>query len=110
MEVKQSTQFKVPVRMRVTTTGVNQTGLTYSDVTVYIQKQAGASTQLVLSGAAQWVEVDSTNMSGVYDLLLSASDTDTTGFLKYTVQAALCNTYYGVVEIVANTHGFTWGV
>ena len=97
MEIKQSTSFKVPIRMKLTADGTDKTGLTYSDVTVYVQKQAGVSTLKTLTSALEWVEIDSTNMPGAYDLLLATSDTDTGGFIKYTVSAALCVSYYGLL-------------
>lgn len=100
MQIKKSVAFKVPVRMFDSITGLGKTGLVFGGVTVYLQKQAGASTVKVLAGAGEFVEVDATNMPGVYDLLLSTSDTNTAGYLKFSVAAAGCETFIGVEEVV----------
>jgi hypothetical protein len=101
VEIKQGTSFKVPVKLRNATTGAGTTGKAYTDVTVYLQKQGGSSTTKTLTLAAQFVQVDATNFAGVYDLLLSTTDTNTPGFLKYSVACSGCETYHGIVEIAA---------
>lgn len=101
MQVKQSTSFRVPVRLVNAQTGAGSTGVTFSQPVVYIQKQAGSSALKSLGGL-DWFELDATNMPGVYDLLLSTTDTNTVGFFKYAVAFAGAETYFGVVEIVAN--------
>jgi hypothetical protein len=100
MQVKKSVEFKVPVRMFDSITGLGKTGLVFGGVTVYLQKQAGSSTvKTMVSG--DLTEIDATNMPGVYDLKLSASDTDTVGYLKFSVAASGCETFIGVEEVVA---------
>lgn len=100
MDIKQSTQIKVPVRLVNTSDGGGTTGVTYGQVSCYFQKQGGASTQKVLS-AGDWTEVDAANMPGVYDLTLSAMDTDTVGFLKYSVGKAGVLTYLGLLQVTS---------
>lgn len=106
MEIKVSTQIKVPVAL-VDSNGDPITGLTYSDVTVYLQKQAGSSASKSLV-EADWTEIDATNFPGVYDLLLSTSNTDTVGLLKYSVKSASSDYFFGTVEIVANVESDTY--
>lgn len=102
MEIKQSTQFKVPVSM-VDSSGNPVTGLAFGDVTVYLQKQGGSSVLKTGLVAADWVEIDATNFPGVYDLRLSTTDTDTRGFIKYSVAAAGAETFIGILEVVSGT-------
>jgi hypothetical protein len=89
MEIKQGSAFKVPVRMVLASDGSNVTGLTYADVSVYLQAQGGASTQKVLLTGSEFVEIDAANFPGAYDLLLSSGNTGTVGFLKYSVGSSL---------------------
>jgi hypothetical protein len=103
MEVKRGTAFRAPLRF-LDTNGIPVTGQSFSGVTCYIQKQAGNSTQKVLT-SGDWFEIDPVNFPGVYDLLLSPADTDTVGFLKYSVIAAGSNMYVGFVGINRNTAG-----
>ena len=106
MQVKVSTEFRAPVRF-TDTTGTNVSGKGYSDVTVYIQKQAGSAINKVVS-SADWFEISSANMPGIYDLKLSTSDTDTIGFLKYYVSSTHVMPYVGLLEIVANIESDTY--
>ena len=99
MQVKKGMTFKVPVQL-LDPNGTPVTGRTYSGVTCYIQKQGGASTAKTLSSGADFAEIDATHMPGVYDLLLSVSNTDTIGFLKYGITASGVNPFIGIVEIV----------
>lgn len=108
MEVKQSTQFDALVKMTLAATGAGKTGLVYTDVTVYLQKQGGSSAVKTLSSGAEWVEVDATNMPGVYRLRFSAANNDTLGFNAFSVAANLCTTFIGVIEIVANLEADTY--
>jgi len=109
MEIKQSTQLKVPVSM-VDSAGAPVTGLAFGDVTVYLQKQGGSSAQKTLSGASEWVEIDATNFPGIYDILLSTTDTDTRGFLKWSVSASGAERFVGVIEIVSGTGSDRYGI
>ena len=101
MEIKQGSSFYVPVIL-TDLYGNAVTGVTYSQITVYLQKQGGGSAQKVLTTAGQFVEVDAVNMPGIYDLLLASGDTDTVGFLKYTITYSPNPIYRGLMEIVAN--------
>jgi hypothetical protein len=101
MDIKQSTATKVPVRL-LDSSGVGVTGKAFGDATVYLQAFGGSSAVKVL-GAGDWVEVDSTNMPGVYDLSLAVGDVATTGMLKYSVAASGAVTYVGIVNVVAYT-------
>ena len=85
MEVKQSVGMKVPVRLRAVVDGSPLSGVLFSEVTCYIQKQGGASTPVTLT-ALNWTEVDATNMPGEYDLTLEAADLNTVGFFIESVQ------------------------
>jgi hypothetical protein len=100
MEIKKGTSFRVPVRLFNTADGTPKTGVTYSQVTVYLQKQGGSSTSKSMA-SGDWFEIDSTNFPGVYDLLLSTSDTNTEGYVKYSVAASGADSYIGLEEIVA---------
>lgn len=107
MEIKNSIAFKVPVKIADLLTGVGVGGIVYTTPTVKIQKQGGSSTTKTLA-VTDWVEVDSTNMPGVYDLLLSTSDTNTTGFLKYAINVSGSNIFVGVMEVVDNFEADTY--
>ncbi len=102
MELKKSAALRVPVLMLNSIDGTPYTGLLYSAVTVYVQKQAGALAAFTLTNT-DWFEIDSVNAPGAYDMLLSTGHTDTEGFLKCFITAALCNTYRGLYEVVAFT-------
>jgi len=108
MELKQSVAFRAPVRLVLTSNGIGKTGLTIGDVIIVaIQKQDGVSVVKFL-GPGDWFEIDPVNMPGVYDVLLSASDTDTLGYLKYSVASTLCDSYFGLLEIRANFEADTY--
>jgi len=107
MELKQSVAFRAPVRLVFSADGRGKTGLSNSDVTVSIQKQAGTSVVKTLS-VSDWFEVDAVWMPGVYDVLLSASDTDTLGYIKYTVNSFWCDPYFGLLEVRANLEADTY--
>ena len=108
MEVKQSVEFRAPVKLVSSTTGAGVTGKAYTDVTVYIQKQAASSASKVLASVAEFIEVDSTNFAGVYDLVLTTGNLDTLGFFKYSVACTGCVTYHGLLEVVANVEADTY--
>ena len=101
MDILQSTEVLVPVRLLNATTGVGITGKTYADVTIYLEKYGGASTVKALAGASEFVEVDATNMPGKYNLKLTAANTDTLRFLTYSVACALADTYIGILWVRA---------
>ena len=108
MQVKQSTSFKVPVIL-VDSAGNYVTGQTFSSATVYLQKQGGSSAvKTLVSG--DFTEVDATNFPGVYDLLLSTTDTNTIGDLKYSVVSGTSIRFYGLAEIVANIESDTFKI
>jgi len=107
MELKQSVAFRAPVRLVFSADGRGKTGLSNSDVTVSIQKQAGTSVVKTLS-VSDWFEVDAVWMPGVYDVLLSASDTGTLGYIKYTVNSFWCDPYFGLLEVRANLEADTY--
>lgn len=100
MEIKKGTSFRVPVRLFNTADGTAKIGVTYDQVTVYLQKQAGSSAEKTLT-VNDWFEIDATHFPGVYDLLLSTSDTNTSGYLKYAVAVTGADTYIGLEEIVS---------
>ena len=108
MEIKQSTAFRVPVRL-VTAGGASITGVLFSDLTVYLMKQAGTPTEKVLIDG-DLIQLDATNMPGHYDLMLSSSNTDTVGFLRYHITGAGAVTYNGLVEIVAKLESDTYAL
>lgn len=107
MEIKNGVAFKVPVKIADLLTGAGVTGVVFGTPVVRIQKQAGSAATKTLS-SPDWVEVDSTNMPGVYDLLLSTSDTNTTGFLKYAVNVSGSNSFVGIMEVVDNFESDTY--
>jgi hypothetical protein len=99
MIITLSSSYRAPIRL-VDATGSGVTGLTSSDVTVYLQKQAGTSYQKVLS-SGNWFEVDATFMPGFYDVLLTSSDTNTIGALKYFVSGSGAVAFAGVADVVS---------
>jgi hypothetical protein len=102
MELKQNVGTTVPVRLRAIVDGSALTGVTYDQVTCYIQKQGGASAAKAVT-VGNWVEVDATHMPGEYDLTLLAGDLDTLGWFKYYVSYPGVSMHYaGLLEIVAN--------
>lgn len=107
MEIKQSTTFRTPVMLVHVETGDPVTGVAFTDPTVYIQKQDGTSVVKILTNL-NWFEIDPVNMPGVYDILLTTNDTDTIGYLKYTVANVLSDTYFGLAEIVTNLESDTF--
>lgn len=109
MEVKKNTSFRAPVCMTNSSTGVEDDGLVYTDVDVWIQKQGGPSIHRVLT-SGQWFEIDPDNMPGIYDVNFEASDLDTVGFFKYTVASTGNNTYRGLLTIVNNLEEDSFGI
>lgn len=108
MELKQSVSIKVPVRLRAVVDGSPLSGVTYSQVVVYIQKHGGSSAVKTLA-PADWVEIDATNMPGEYDMLLATGEVDTLGFFKYIVVYPGISTYYaGLMQVVANIESDTY--
>lgn len=108
MELKQSVATKVPVRLRAVVDGSALTGVTYSQVSVYIQKHGGASVLKALA-PSEWTEVDAVGMPGEYDLSLSASDLDTLGFFKYYASyPGISMQYPGLIQVVANIESDTF--
>lgn len=107
MEIKQNTAIRVPVRLVNSVTGAAMTGVAFGSVTAYLQKQGTAPAAKTMA-SADWFELDATNMPGVYDLLLSSTDTNTVGFLKYSVSVAGGDPYFGLLEIVANLEADTY--
>ena len=103
MEVKRSTTFRAPLRF-LNNSGAPITGQAFSGVTCYLQKQGGPSVLKVLT-SADWYEIDPINFPGVYDLVLSPTDTNTVGFLKYSVIATGALMYVGFIGINRNTAG-----
>lgn len=103
MEVKRGISFRAPFRF-LDANGQPVLGKTFNNITCYLQKQGGPSIQKVLASGDLY-EIDQVNFPGVYDLVLSTSDTDTVGFLKYSVIATGCNMYVGFVGINRNTAG-----
>lgn len=108
MEVKKEKEVKVPVTL-ADANGNPVTGKAFSAMTVYLQKQGGASVQKALV-LADWVEIDATNFPGVYDLRLSIADTDTAGFLKYAAATAGAEVFVGILEVVERLEADTYKV
>jgi hypothetical protein len=101
MEVKQNISIRVPVTLISNTTGLPITGITYSQITVYLQKQSSSAASKSMT-VTDWYEISSVNMPGEYDLVLSTSDVDTLGFLKYYASSSGSQAYRGLIEVVAN--------
>jgi len=107
MELKQGVALRVPVTLITSATGAPMTGVAFGAVVCYLQKQAGAAAPKVVDGT-NWFELDSVNMPGEYDLLLSSGDIDTPGFLRYSVATSTSQTYRGLMEVVANIESDTY--
>jgi hypothetical protein len=108
MELKQNIGIRVPVRLRAVVDGSPLPGVTYQQATVYLAKQGGPAVAKVL-GPTDWYEIDGTNMPGEYDLVLSASDVNTLGFLRYDVTYTGISMHYaGLVQVVANLEADTY--
>jgi hypothetical protein len=107
LEIKQGSSFRVPIKLVLSSDSSEKTGVAFGSVSCKIQKQAGSSASKTVDNT-NWFEIDSGGMPGVYDLLLSASDTDTVGFLKYSISVSSCKVYSGLIEIVANVESDTY--
>jgi hypothetical protein len=103
-QVRQSIARRVSVTL-FTESGEGLTGVTYDQPVVYIQKQNGSAALKTLQNT-DWFEIDATHMPGEYDLLLSTTDTNTVGFLRYNVDAidqGSNEVFRGAVEVIAKT-------
>jgi hypothetical protein len=108
MELKQGVSVKVPVRLRAVVDGSALSGVTSTQVVVYVQKHGGAATLKTIEPAS-WTEIDATNMSGEYDLTLTAGDLDTLGFFKYHVSyPGISMVYPGLIQVVAQIESDTY--
>lgn len=83
-EIKQNSSYRVPIMLINSSTGLGLTGVTAP--TVYLQKYYGTSTSKSITNNSNWFEINSTYFPGMYDLLLSSSDTDTVGELKVSAK------------------------
>jgi|SRR4030067_1806668 len=110
MEIKSgTTSFKVPVSM-FTSADAPVTGLTFSNVSAFIQKQDGASASKTLH-SLNFVEINSASFPGIYDLELSGSELNTIGFLKYTISGSSgAQRFIGIVEVVANVEADSYKI
>lgn len=104
MVVVQNVALKAPVTLG-DSSGNPKTGVTYDQVSVYIQKAGGAATVKTLTTGSQWVEVSSLGMPGVYDLQLAAGDLDTVGLFKYSVKVTGSPGFNGLLEVQAQDLG-----
>lgn len=102
--VRVSSPVTVPVILVSSTDGSGLTGLTYSDVTVFVHRPDGVKEVKALT-AGQFVEVDATYMPGVYDLGVEMTDTYPAGILKYSVKSTNSDMYLGTVDVVDYTLG-----
>lgn len=97
--LKQSTASQiVPVYLVDATDGYTpETGVT--EPTVYLSKNGGAA---AVPESLAWAETDSTNMPGLYELTLSAVDTNTVGPLAIDVfKTAVSRRFVTVVYVSA---------
>jgi hypothetical protein len=91
----------IPVRLLSSTTFTPITGI--SAPTVFIHKYGSNTTiSKSITNGTNWKEVDATNFPGVYDLLLSESDTDTLGILKVSVKFSTTDFFIGTYNIVGS--------
>ena len=99
LQLKQSTAFRIPIRLVSSVDFTGVTGVTAP--TVYIHKQEAVSTvSKSITNNVNWFEIDSTNFPGVYDLELSTDDTDTSGYIKVSVKSANSDWYIGLYPII----------
>jgi hypothetical protein len=106
MEVKKSTTVRVPVRL-LDVTGAAVTGVVFGAVTAALRKANDVWVDKAVL-VTDWFLDDAVRGPGDYDLLLGVGDTDTIGFLRYSVASAGCTTFIGIVEIVANIESDTY--
>ncbi len=99
--LKKGVQIKVPVMLISSSTKEGLSGIQYSDagLSVHVHKQGAVSTYQKSLTASNWVEIDNVNFPGVYDLELSQTDTDTSGWLKVSVKQTGSFFYTGVYPV-----------
>ena len=107
LEIKQSTQSRVPVRLFLAGTPVSAVAagsitvqIVKSDGTTYSYTPTGPDWSIFNSGASAG--------SGTYQLRLTTTDTNTTGSLMYIVKAAATDAFVGSIKIVANEEADTY--
>jgi hypothetical protein len=97
MIVKQSTAKKLPCLLYDKTDFITpETGITYGNVTVYIQKEDGAQSEKTLA-SEDWTE----RGHGIYDISFTAAELNTLGLFKYQVTDVQTEfiDYNGVVTV-----------
>lgn len=101
IEIKQSTQARVPVRLSLA--GVPVSTVAAALVTVQIIKSDGSVTDYTVA-APDWASFNTAAAagSGTYQLRLSTTDTNTAGSLMYVVKATTSDAFVGSIKIVAN--------
>lgn len=108
-EVKQNQRSWVPVRLFNTSNGSGSVGVASGSVTVLIVK-ADTSEAAYTVGSGAWIEHTTAPAtgSGLYQLNLKTTDTDTSGSLVYVVQSTLSRVYIGSIKVVANEEADTF--
>lgn len=103
-------RYNTAERIKVTlidSLGAPKTGLVAANFkasSVYLYKADGTKTTVALTFGVNLFEVDSTDAPGVYDILLTSTDTNTLGMIEISIQpaaAAFVATYF--TETVEDT-------
>ncbi len=102
-EIVVGTTYIVPVRLLDVTTFTAKTGIT--SPTVFLHKQ-GAGTTTILKSivyGTNWVEIDSINFPGCYELTLDPTETDVHGTLMVSVKDTTTDFFIGLYQVVAGS-------
>lgn len=109
IEYKVSTNILVPVVLTNAISGLAHTGVTTGSVTVTVIKSDGSNSTFTPFGS-QWTEQTAGVFAsgGFYLLTIPSANTNLVGFLAYGVGVSGDDTYFNVVDIVANLESDTF--
>ena len=110
-EAKYNTAQYLPVIMLDSIDGSAETGVVYTDVTIYYKEGiAGTVTAFTLLAtdcatptSGDWCEDDATNIPGSYRFYVPATVLDTKGKVFYNVKGSGFRPYYGLISIKTET-------
>lgn len=107
LEIKQSTQSRVPVRLFLA--GVPVSAVAAGFVTVQIVKSDGTTYSYTPVGIDWGIFNSGASLdTGTYQLRLTTTDTAATGSLMYIVKATTSDAFVGSIKIVANEEADTY--
>ena len=109
MELKKSIAAWVPVRI-LDAGGDGVAGVAWDDVSATAVKAGGGTTDISPAGAGDWAEIvtGAFGGSGVYQLYISATATNTIGMLNYAVTDGVNKIFVGYIQVVDNFESDTY--